>query len=178
MASDGDKAPCGDAALQLDANGRVASPAEEPALLDASATAADGGDVVVVEAKVRAPPHTPTQTPVLGDDGPAYPEGASYEALVPYPGTRPHRYADLPGAWRIAVEPLPSHVRRWPWRASLAKASLAATWNRANLVLPAVPGEGVVRLRVALPKGTTKLAVTLLREGAEHGTRQLALDAH
>jgi D-alanyl-D-alanine carboxypeptidase len=182
MAADGERAPCGDAALQLDADGRVTAPAEEPALLDASATtesdagAQGGGRTVVVEAKVHAPPHTPTQPPVAGDDGPAYGDGASFEALVPYPGTRPHRYADLPGAWRVAVEPLPSPHARWPWRASLAKPSLAATWNRANLVLPALAGDSVVRVRVTLPKGTSKLAVTLLRDGAEHGTRQIALD--
>jgi hypothetical protein len=109
-------------------------------------------------------------------DGPAYDAGAAFDALVPYPGTRPHRYPDLPGAWRVAIEPVPPLPARWPWRASLAKAALAVTWNRGNLVLPAQPGDVVVQLRVAAPKGTTGLRVTLLRDGVEHGTRELPLE--
>ena len=174
MAADGEKAPCGDASLHLDASGRVVAPAEEPAIIDASAKAGADG-VLVVDVKVRAPAHTPTQPPVLGDDGPAYDDGASFESLVPYPGTKPHRYRDLKGAWRVAIEPMPQGGTPWPWRASLAKASLAATWNRANLVLPAQAGEGEVHVRAAAPRDIEKLRVTLLRDGQEHGTREIAV---
>ena len=56
----------------------------------------------------------------------------------------------------------------WPWRASLAGPELAPTWNRANLLLPAKSGDVTIRIPVALPPGTSRLAVTLLRDGAEH----------
>jgi zinc D-Ala-D-Ala carboxypeptidase len=174
LAADGDKAPCGEASLHLDASGRPVAPAEEPWVVDARA-APVGGDALVVELRVHAAPHTPTQTPITQETGPVYEAGATFEALVPYPGTRPHRYPDLSGAWRVAVEPVPAPATRWPWRASLAKPELAATWNRGNMVLPAVAGEATVRLRVLAPAGTERLRVTLLRDGTEHGTREVPL---
>ncbi len=64
---------------------------------------------------------------------------------------------------------------RWPWRASLARADLAATWNRANLVLPAKAGDSDVRMRIVPPPGTLRVRATLLHDGAEHGTRELAM---
>lgn len=143
------------------------------AILDASAKAT--GDALLVEVRVHAPPHAPTQTPVTREEGPTYEAGASFEALVPYPGTRPHRYAELPGAWRVAVEPLTASTTRWPWRTSLAKADLAATWNRANVVLPAIPGDAAVRVRIVAPAALEKLRVTLLRDGQEHGTREVTV---
>jgi D-alanyl-D-alanine carboxypeptidase len=173
LAEDGDKTPCGDASLRLDASGRVVAPAEEPHILDASAKAV--GDVVLVEVRVHAPPHAPTQTPVTREEGPTYDDGATFEMMVPYPGTEPHRYADLPGAWRVAIEPLPVATTPWPWRASLAKPELAATWNRANVVLPAIPGDGAVRVRIVAKAGLEKVRVTLLRDGEEHGTREVTV---
>lgn len=175
LAADGDRAPCGDASLRLEASGRVAAPAEEPRIVDAAAKATAAPGEVLVEITVHSPPHTPTQTPVVTQDGPAYERGARFDALVPYPGTKPHAYPDLPGAWRVAVEPAADAGPRWPWRASLAKPSLAATWNRASIVLPAQPGDATVRLRIAAPAGTAALRVTLLRDGREHGTRELAV---
>jgi hypothetical protein len=94
---------------------------------------------------------------------------------VPYPGTNARAYAELPRAWRVAVEVPGAPGPRWPWRASLADGSLAVTWNRANLVLPAKAGDAVVRLRIALPADASKLAVTLLRDGAEHGTHEVPI---
>jgi LAS superfamily LD-carboxypeptidase LdcB len=172
LAVDGDKSPCGDASLRLDPSGRVAAPVEDPRLVDVSAKAA-GADALVVELRVHAAAHTPTQTPVTEEPGPTYEAGATFEGLVPYPGTRPHRYPDLPGAWRAAVEPIPAPGMRWPWRGSLAKPELAATWNRGNVVLPALAGDATVRLRIVPPAGTEKLRVTLLRDGAEHDTREV-----
>jgi D-alanyl-D-alanine carboxypeptidase len=173
LAEDGDRTPCGEASLRLEANGRVVAPAEEPGILEASARAV--GDVLLVEVRVHAPAHTPTQTPVTREEGPTYEDGASFEALVPYPGTRPHRYAELPGAWRIGVEPLPASSTPWPWRASLAKAELAVTWNRANVVLPATPGDAAVRVRIVAHAALDKVRVTLLRDGQEHGTREVTV---
>ena len=173
LAQDGDKAPCGDASLRLDSAGRVQVPAEEPRLVDAGAKAA--GAEVLVEVTVHAPAHTPTQTPVTEERGPTFVAGATFDALVPYPDTRPHAYPDLPGAWRVAVEPVPATEARWPWRASLARPELAVTWNRANLVLPAKAGDATVHVRLVAPSGTQKLRVTLLRDGQEHDTREVAV---
>ncbi|HZU81308.1 MAG TPA: M15 family metallopeptidase, partial [Polyangiaceae bacterium] len=174
LAGDRDKSPCGDASLRLDGDGRVAAPEQAPGIVDARASAAQGG-VIVVEATVHTPAHTPTQTPVTTADEPTYRAGDTFAALAPYAGSQPHGYADLPGAWRLAVEPVPVAGTRWPWRTSLAKAELAVTWNRANLVLPARAGDDVVRVRDVVPPATRALRVTLLRDGEEHDTRELGL---
>jgi D-alanyl-D-alanine carboxypeptidase len=179
LAGDSDRSPCSETSLHLDDSGRVVAPADEPTIESAGARATGTDGVVLVEVKLHAPPHTPTQTPVTSDEGPAYDEGATFAKLVPYPGTSPHGYPDLPGAWRLAVEP--AGVARpgwpgWPWRASLARASLAATWNRANLVLPSQSGSAAVQMRLVLPKGIEKVRVTLLRDGVEHGTREVAVE--
>ena len=63
----------------------------------------------------------------------------------------------------------------WPWRASLAKAELAVTWNRANVVLPATPGDAAVRVRIVAHAALDKVRVTLLRDGQEHGTREVTV---
>jgi D-alanyl-D-alanine carboxypeptidase len=182
LAAEGDQAPCGDASLRLDATGRVWAPAEEPRVVSAGASAADattartaGDAAVLVEVTVHAPAHTPTQTPVTTAEGPTYHEQDAFGALVPYPGAQPHRYADLPGAWRVAIEPVPAGAVRWPWRASLARGELAATWNRANVVLPAKAGEVTVRVRVVVPKGALALHVALLRDGREQDLHRVSL---
>jgi LAS superfamily LD-carboxypeptidase LdcB len=185
LAEDDAATPCGKESLRLEADGRVAVPAEPPHLLDARMTTAPDGSTRV-EATVSAPSHTPTQPPVMGADGPGYPAGATYLAFAPYPGAQPRRYADLPGAWRVAVEPAGAAgtaraagaaraAARWPWRASLANAKLAETWNRANVVLPAKSGESNVSIAVALPAGVRQLRVALLRDGVEQDTRTLDL---
>jgi hypothetical protein len=138
---------------------------------------------------VSAPAHTPTQPPVTGAEEPDYPTGATYLAFAPSPDARPRRFVDLPGAWRVAVEPLPasplpasplpasptppSAASPWPWRASLANAKLAPTWNRANVMLPAKSGDSTVTLTVALPAGVRQLRVCLLHDGAERDTRTI-----
>jgi D-alanyl-D-alanine carboxypeptidase len=171
LGQDDSAGPCGDQALRLDEQGRARAAAEEPRLVDARVTTADVG--TVIEAVVQVAPHTPTQTPVTAADGPTYAPGSSFEALVPYADTQPHRYPDLPGAWRVAIEPVPAGSVAWPWRASLAKADLAVTWNRANLVLPAKSGEVHVQVHVAPAASVRKLRVTLLRDGVEHEVREI-----
>jgi LAS superfamily LD-carboxypeptidase LdcB len=173
LADDDAKTPCGKESLRLDAAGRVEAPADLPRLLDARATAAPDG-AVRVDASVSAPPHTPTQPPVTGADGPAYLAGATYLAFAPYPDAQPRRFVDLAGAWRVAVEPIPGGASGpWPWRASLASAKLAPTWNRANVVLPAKSGASTVSITLALPPGVHQLRVGLLRDGAAQGARTI-----
>jgi D-alanyl-D-alanine carboxypeptidase len=185
LAGSAEKTPCGDGSLWLGPDGRVAAPAEDPRVIDAAVAASPGGGVVV-EVRVHAPAHAPTQTPVTTEDGPAYGEDATFAALSPYPDTRPRRYEDLPGAWRVAIEAAPPAgegpgqtakpgALRWPWRASLARADLAKTWNRANLVLPAKPGDTAVKVRIVPPSGVQKLRVTLLKDGVEHDTHEVSL---
>jgi D-alanyl-D-alanine carboxypeptidase len=174
LASDETREPCGKASLWLDPAGRVIGPLDEPRLTDVRALAqADG--VVEVEATVHAPAHTPTQPPVFGRTGAAYGRQANFLAFSPYAGTLPHRYPDLPGAWRLAVEAVPTPATRWPWRASLASSELESPWNRANVVLPAKAGEVGVRVPIVVPAEVRMLRVTLLRDGIEHDTRELAL---
>jgi D-alanyl-D-alanine carboxypeptidase len=170
LAAEDTGTPCGAASLQLDARGRAQAPAGEPVITDARATrGADGS--VIVEITVRSPAHTVTQTPVLNADGPTYTPGSTFESLIPYADGQPRAFADLPGAWRIGVEPVSATAKRWPWRASLAAPELAAAWNRANLLLPAKAETATVQVRI--PATTERLRVTLLREGTEHGTRDL-----
>jgi hypothetical protein len=173
LASEDDRTPCRAESLRLDGDGRIAAADEDPSLADARVRRASDHHVMV-DLRVHASPHTPTQTPVTTEDGPTYVEGATFTSLAPFAGSKPHRYDDLPGAWRVAVEPVPPGAVRWPWRASLAKAKLSATWNRANVVLPAEPGDATVHLRIDLPSDARKLRVTLLRDGVEHGTREIA----
>jgi D-alanyl-D-alanine carboxypeptidase len=180
FASDDRGTPCGAASLQLDASGRALAPSEGPILVDARAS--HDGDVITVEVTVRSPPHTITQTPVTSAEGPAYGPGSTYESLAPHADDPPRAYADLAGAWRVAVEPVPPSILqgragtgtpRWPWRTSLASAEIAGAWNRANVLLPAKPDESSVRVRVPTTPGTSKLHVTLLRDGIEHDTREI-----
>jgi D-alanyl-D-alanine carboxypeptidase len=172
MGDDDSRSPCGEQALRLDDSGKVRSGEEEPRIVDARISKG-GGDEVVVDVVVHVGAHTATQTPVASEDGLTYPAGATYESLLPYPDAKPHRYPDLPGAWRVAVQSDPEGAVAWPWRASLARQELASIWNRANIVLPGRPGDLPARLRVVPPAGATKLAVTLLRDGVEHQTREL-----
>jgi D-alanyl-D-alanine carboxypeptidase len=179
LAEDDAQTPCGAESLRLDGEGRVVSPPEAPHIVDAHAVASTDGPVRV-EVAVHSPPHTPTQPPVTDADGPVYGAGTSYLALAPYSDSSPRRFVDLAGAWRIAIEPVtavqaPSGHGRWPWRASLANAKLAATWNRANVVLPAKSGDSTVLLRIGVPAGVRALRVTLLHDGVEHDTREVPL---
>jgi LAS superfamily LD-carboxypeptidase LdcB len=171
LAGDGEKAPCEDSSLRLGPDGKATPPSESPRLLDAHVSPTRDG-ATVVELRVRAPAHTPTQTPITNADGPTY-DANTFEAVVPYADARPHGYGDLPGAWRVAVEPIPTEPIRWPWRGSLAKPELATVWNRANVLLPANPGEISVRIRVVIPPEILMLRAALLHDGEEYDVRTL-----
>jgi D-alanyl-D-alanine carboxypeptidase len=169
------KAPCGKESLRLDEHGHVVAPAEAPQLLDTRIAVLPSG-ALRVDATVHAPPHTLTQPPVTTEDGPVYPAGSSYLALPTRAEGAVHRFADLPGAWRVAAEPAsPAKAAggRWPWRASLANPKLAETWNRANVVLPAKSGDAVVSFVVPALAGGRALRVALLRDGVETSAREI-----
>jgi hypothetical protein len=166
------KDPCGDASLLLDGNGQILSPRDEPRIVSAAGKRGAGG-ALLVEISVAVPAHALTQTPVADDDGLSYPEGTTYLSLVPYEHGLTHHYEDLPGAWRIAIEAGAGPLR-WPWRASLAQPGLGATWNRANVVLPGKAGSGVVRMAIPRSASGRRVQVTLLRDGVEHETQDVA----
>jgi D-alanyl-D-alanine carboxypeptidase len=172
LSNDEAHTPCGKAALWLDSSGHVVSPVEEPSLGDTRASVS-GGDVVI-EAEVHAPAHTPTQTPILDPAGPGYSEGSTFLSFVPRADAKPHKYKDLPGAWRLAVEPVPAGATSWPWRASLASPQASPTWNRANVVLPARAGDATVKLRISL-RGAQTVRVALVRDGVAHEARDVAV---
>jgi hypothetical protein len=115
-----------------------------------------------------------TQPPILTAKGPAYAEGATFASFVASAGAAARQFPDLPGAWRIAIE-VEGAATRWPWRASLAMDRTAKTYNRANLYLPAQPGSATHEIAVSLPASAHRLRLTLLKDGEEHGTRELAL---
>lgn len=173
--------PCGEASLLLDDSGSPVAPETPPTLVDVKIALAPAGKKdappIVVEIKLRVPAHTLTQPPVMGDGGPYFMGDASYLALVPYKKTAPRGFEDLPGAYRVGVEPAsPDAGRpRWPWRASLAKAHLARTWNRANLYLPGGPGEVTIKIGIEPPPGTRALRVALLKDGQASDPREVAL---
>lgn len=169
--------PCGDnSVLWLDENGRPVAANEEPRILDVRTLPTKVDGAILIEVKVLLPPRTITQPPVMRAEGvAAYTGGQTFDALVPYKKTKPHRYDDLPGAWRLGVEAASETAARWPWRASLARESLARIYNRANMILPAASGDVWIRLVVSPPAGAASLRVTLLRDGAEHGTREVPL---
>ncbi|MCL2449408.1 MAG: M15 family metallopeptidase [Polyangiaceae bacterium] len=174
LAGDDWRTPCGKASLHLGADGRVVAPADPPHLAGAHVSPAPGG-AVDVEAIVVSPAHTPTQPPLFGADAPGYPDGATYLAVAANAGVAPRAYPDLPGAWRIAIAPDPAGPTAWPWRASLAAPDLAATWNRANVVLPAKPGELHVHVRVTPPPSARALSVALSLDGAAHDVLTLPI---
>ena len=103
---------------------------------------------LVVEVKVNAPAHTLTQPPVLGANGATLNEETTFEKLVPYKKTAPHRYPDLPNSWRVAVEEIPGAPEsKWPWRASLARATMIRSGRRrrASATTASAPsGESMV----------------------------------
>jgi zinc D-Ala-D-Ala carboxypeptidase len=168
--NDDKPAPCKDASLWLDDRGEPIAPDKAPEILDVKVTRKD--KIVLLEIKVSAAPHTITQTPVLTEAF-VLSEHERWDSLPFYRKTIEHRFEDLPGAWRIGVEPS-GEPPSWPWRVSLARSTVGKVYNRANLYLPAAPGESVVKLSIRHDRATA-LRVTLLKDGAEHGTREVPL---
>ncbi len=159
-------------ALHLDAHGRPLPAARAPELRAAKLVrgrAKKTGHAAIVEVKIDVAEHTATQSPIVGPSAASYAaEGATYTSLAPYPDTAPRAFPPLPGAWVVAVEPVPNPTNAtWPWRAALTSDVHAQIYDRANVVLPAKPGE--VTLRIPVPRETQAVRVVLLEGGAARG---------
>jgi D-alanyl-D-alanine carboxypeptidase len=159
-------APCArDEMLSVRADGSPTPTPTPPALVSARATR-QRDDTVLVTATVRIADGTVTQTPAAPRNELRFASaiGASSrasEGLV-REGTR-----DLPGAYRLAIEPIVSEsatAERWPFRVGLASGLAAAAFNSAALYLPARAG---VRLfGFVLSTRAERVRVALLRDGA------------
>ena len=129
----------------------------------------DQASSISLEALVDVPRLTVTQTPALGLYGPIYTDSVTFASLAMVSRAAGRRYDDLPGAWRLAAEPVKTDGRpsepAWPWRTGLADPVAAAPWNGANLLLPAMVGRRWFRMVIRLETPTTALRVSLLREG-------------
>lgn len=164
-------------ALHLDAHGRPVAAAKAPELRNVTLSLGrrkKTAHAAVVEVKVDVAEQTATQPPIVGPSGASYAEaGATFSSLAPYPETAPRAFPPLPGAWVVAIEPVPNATKTsWPWRAALTSDVHAQIYNRADVVLPAKPGE--VTLRIPVPRDTQAVKVVLLEGGATRGTELTA----
>lgn len=173
----GERAPCKTGALRIDAEGRPRPTERVPTIDDVTVRPKTATHPLLVEVRVGVPDDTLTQPPIVTPKGPVWTETATYLALAPYPRTAPRRYDDLPQSFRIGIEVVdaPSSSPRFPWRVSLAKASLADVYNRANALLPAMSGAQVVSVPVDVPSGARALRVALLRMGEAHAATTVTL---
>jgi len=155
-------------AIHLDAHGKIIPPAEPPMIESVRRGASKRWHGRVVDVKVGIQKSTPTQPPVVGLDGLGYEKASSFERLVPYPDVEARGYVPLPGAWVIAVEPIPNDTGvAWPYRAALTIPLHGQIYNRANVILPARAGDTTIR--VPIPSGITKVKVTLMESGVPRG---------
>ena len=155
-------------AIHLDEQGRSLSQAVAPRIDSARRSAHKKWKGGLVEVKLTIPEGVVTQPPIVGPDGAGYAAGATYEKLSPYPETPPRSFAPLPGAWVVAVEPVPNDAGTpWPWRAALSPVLVGQTYNRANVLLPARPGSFIAN--VPVPEAASKVRVVLLEAGVASG---------
>lgn len=173
-------------ALHLDAHGRPLPPARPPSLAAVTRGARTekkkkkDGRAALLEVKVDVAEHTATQPPIVGPGAAGYDvDGATFAALAPYPETERRAFPPLPGAWVVAIEPVPNTTGvAWPWRAALTTPVHASIYDRANVALPARAGE--ITVKVPVPASTTRVKVVLLEGGTPRGAEQtldLAADA-
>lgn len=145
-------------ALHLDEHGRPKLASETPEI-----------DAVrkkkhAVEVKIDVPSGLATQPPIAAQ----YERGETFAKLSPYPDTEARAFPPLEHAWTIGVEPVPNDTgTSWPWRFALALSTHAQVYNRANVLLPA--RAGAYSLRTAVPRGVSKVKVTLLEGGVARG---------
>ena len=142
-----DEGPCKDQALRLQQNGLPVPPPEgaKATLLEAKVHGKSKAGWPIVRVKVRVPAGMHTQTPIAGRLGALYGDGGTFSAVSPYPATLARGYPTIGAALRIGVEAKEAkdakEKGRFPWRVAIADPELAQILNRANLLLPARPGE-------------------------------------
>ncbi len=159
-------------ALHLDAHGLPLRAAREPSITAVSRGAArKKASAAIVEVKVSVAEHTVTQPPIVAPGTASYAEGDTYAKLAPYPETAARAFPPLPGAWVVAIEPVPNTTgTAWPWRAALASPVHAQIYDRANVLLPARAGE--LTIRVPIPRETKQVKVVLLEGGTPKASEQ------
>ncbi|HJL17656.1 MAG TPA: M15 family metallopeptidase [Sandaracinaceae bacterium LLY-WYZ-13_1] len=136
--------PCERPAMALDAAGRPRPAAGPPTLLDARLER-DGSRVRLV-ARVRVPPNTWTQPPVVTPaSGAHFRRGRRSAQLADRP---PRRFEAHPGAWRLAVG-FGAAEGYWPWKVALVDPSRDGTANGVDARIPAAPGELELRISMA-----------------------------
>lgn len=159
-------------ALHLDDHGKPLASAD-PSIRTIAKGKAKKWSGKIVEVEVEIPAGTVTQTPVIGHQATGYSAGSTFEKLAPYPETEPRAFPPLPGAWVVAVEPIPNDTgTRWPFRAALAASTHGIIYNRANLLLPTRAGNAT--LHIMIPGQYTKAKVVLMKGGVAQGQERAA----
>jgi D-alanyl-D-alanine carboxypeptidase len=156
-----DEGPCKDQALRLQENGLPVPPPEgaKAVLVDAKIHGRSKAGWPIVRVKVRVPEGMHTQTPITGRLGALYGDGGTFTSVSPYPATLARGYPTIGAALRIGVEAKDGKDKvRFPWRVALSDPELAAVHNRANLLLPARPGEKTYDVEVPT-KGALRVTV-------------------
>ena len=155
-------------ALHLDEHGRPLPASNAPQIQSAQRASARKWKGSLVEVKLAVPDGVATQPPVVGPDGAGYVTGSTFEKLSPYPETQARAFPPIAGAWVVAIEPVPNDVGvAWPWRAAISAAIVGQTYDRANVLLPAHPGNAT--LKVPIPEGPSKVRVVLMEGGVAKG---------
>ncbi len=150
---------CGARALRLDDAGMPRAVSEAPRIVSVSSSRK--GAITVLEVKVHVPPGTLTQPPGT-PDAVRWIEGATFLQVAPV-GLAAHAYPPLPGAWRLGVSA--DQGKTWPYRVALATRSPAALYNKANVVLPAEPGDLTLRVLVEGPPSASLRAALVRGDG-------------
>jgi zinc D-Ala-D-Ala carboxypeptidase len=155
-------------ALHLDEHGRPLPATNAPQIQAAQRASAKKWKGHLVEVKLAVPDGVATQPPVVGPDGAGYATGSTFEKLSPYPEVPARAFSPIAGAWVVGIEPVPNDAGvPWPWRAAISATIVGQTYDRANVLLPARPGN--VTLKVPIPEGPTKVRVVLMEGGVAKG---------
>ena len=155
-------------ALHLDEHGRPLAPSNSPQIQSAQGGSAKRWKGHIVEVKLAVPDGVTTQPPVVGPDGAGYATGSTFEKLSPYPETPARAFPPIAGAWVVAIEPIPNDGgTAWPWRAAISASIVGQTYNRANVLLPARPGN--TTLKVPIPEAPSRVRVVLMEGGVAKG---------
>lgn len=155
-------------ALHLDEHGRPLLSVNAPQIAAAHRASGKKWKGQLVEVKLVVPDGVATQPPIVGPDGAGYAAGSTFEKLAPYPEVPARAFAPLMGAWVVGVEPIPNDTGvAYPWRAGISATLVGQTYDRANVLLPAKPGN--VTLKIPIPEAPSKVRVVLLQAGVAKG---------